>query len=58
MLSDIFAKDSEGKNHDVEVQRRDEGIDVHRVRDLAELNSARSFLFLDQFTLKGICEKL
>lgn len=32
IVLDIFAKDSEGKNYDVEVQRQDEGADVHRAR--------------------------
>ena len=32
IILDIFAKDSEGKNYDVEVQRQDEGADVHRAR--------------------------
>ncbi len=29
---DIYAKDSKGKIYDIEVQRADEGADVHRVR--------------------------
>lgn len=32
IVLDIFAKDSKGKNYDVEVQRQDEGADVHRAR--------------------------
>lgn len=32
IVLDIFAKDSEGKNYDIEVQRQDEGADVHRAR--------------------------
>ena len=32
IVLDIFARDSEGKNYDVEVQRQDAGADVHRAR--------------------------
>lgn len=32
IVLDIFAKDSVGRNYDVEVQRQDEGADVHRAR--------------------------
>lgn len=32
IVLDIYARDSEGKNYDVEIQRQDEGADVHRAR--------------------------